>query len=109
MMKPTILIYVINPEISLLSEVCAGMEEEGVCYEVVQQATGDIETLSYDSASASILGTGIGISESSIALTLSSLPRGRYVFLLLQANTTQARLLGTNAARVIKRKPFKGI
>jgi hypothetical protein len=107
--RPTILIYVINPNLKLLKEVCAGIEEEGIYYEVIHRDNGEINTLCYESANTSILGTGIAMKETIIALTLSSLPKGKQVFKLEDPSWNQARNLGTNAARAVKRKSFKEI
>ncbi len=108
-MKPTILIYVKNPNKSLLQEICAGIEEEGVIYEVIPQEYSKLEDLTYESSNASILGTGIGVSNFEIALSLSSLSKGNYVFRMEAPTTHQARVLGTNAARAVKRKAFQEI
>lgn len=107
MNKPRILVYVSNPDNEILKEICAGIEEEGVYFEVVERQDEDINNLSYESALDSILGTGIGICNNSIALSLSSLPKGKNVFLLEHPSIIQARSLGANAARVVKRLPFK--
>lgn len=105
--KPTILIYVINPNASILKEICAGMEEEGVLYEVVVQERMNLNQLSYESATDSILGVGIGMIGTILQFTLRSLPEGRYVFHLDNPTLDQARNLGANAARAVKRLPFK--
>jgi hypothetical protein len=109
MTRPTILIYVTNPNLNLLKEVCAGMEEEGVSYEVVPKENNDIDNISYESANASILGTGIGMCGSILVLTLNSLPKGKHVFKIEEPSLSQARLLGTNAGRAVKRNAFKEI
>lgn len=107
MNKPSILIYSHNPEEGLLKEICAGIEEEGIPYEVVLQDYQDITALSYHSANDSILGTGIGICEQKCRLTLSNLPKDQSVFYLEQPQTQQARNFGANAARAVKKKAFK--
>lgn len=109
MTRPTILIYVMNPNLNLLKEVCAGMEEEGIYYEVIPKENSDIDSISYESANASILGTGIGMCGSILVLTLNSLPKGKHVFKIVEPSLSQARLLGTNAGRAVKRKAFKEI
>lgn len=107
MNKPGILIYSYNPEEGLLKEICAGIEEEGIPFEVVSQNYQDITALSYYSANDSILGTGIGISEQRCRLTFSNLPKDQSVFYLEQPQKHQARNLGANAARAVKKKAFK--
>ncbi len=109
MNKPCILIYVSSPEEKIQKEICAGIEEEGVLFEIVEKKEKDINTLAYDSANDSILGTGIGIREDSCMLTLSSLPKNKNIFCVNQPSNLQARYLGANAARIVKRKPFKEV
>jgi hypothetical protein len=109
MTKPMILIYVFHPNPKLLQEICAGIEEEGVSYEVVPRESNDVAALAYESSNASVLGTGIVVSSLQVILTLSSLPKGSYVFQIEETTLHQARILGTNAARAVKRKPFKEI
>ena len=109
MTKPTILIFVSNPNKELLKEIGAGIEEEGVAYEMVVMEGKDIDTLTFESSNTSILGTGIGVCHSVIALSLSSLEKGTFVFRIEAPTLSQARAIGTNAARIVKRKPLKEI
>ena len=105
--KPTILIYAVEPHRDLLKEICAGIEEEGVLFEVQYKENMDINCLSFDSAQDSILGTGIGVYGARAALSLRSLPKGKNVFAIEKPSLSQARNLGANAARTVKRMPFK--
>lgn len=105
--KPTILIYAYQPNDAILKEACAGMEEEGLLYEVVSMEHSDLSKLAFESANASILGTGIGIIEKSIELTIRSLPMGKCLYHLIDPSRLEARNLGANAARAVKRVPFK--
>lgn len=109
MTKPQILIYVSDTDTVILKEICAGIEEEGVSWEVVGQESKSAESLAYDSSNASSLGTGIGHSNGVIVLSLNSLPKGSYVYRIEKPTINQARILGTNAARAVKRKPFKEV
>ena len=45
--KPTVIIYTRDPDEDLLREICAGIEEEGVLYEV-HSGKGDMDTLAYE-------------------------------------------------------------
>jgi hypothetical protein len=105
--KPTILIYAIEPEQDLLREICAGIEEEGVLFELVEKEAMDFDDLCFDSANDSILGSGIGILHSQAALHLRLLPKGKQLFSMINPTLPQARSLGANAARAVKRIPFK--
>lgn len=106
MIKPQILIYASETDTVILKEICAGIEEEGVSWEVVGQVSKGAEDLAYDSSNASSLGTGLGYSNGVIVLSLNSLPKGSYVYRVEKPTIKQARILGTNAARAVKRKPF---
>lgn len=107
--KPTILIYIVEPDQDSLKEICAGIEEEGVLYEIISKDAMDFDVLCFESANDSVLGTGIGIVGVKTALALRSLPKGRYVFSIEEPTKSQSRNLGANAARVVKRMPFKEI
>lgn len=74
--KPAILIYSRNPDQDYLREVCAGIEEEGVLYEVRQREE-CLDELAYLAAAESMLGVGIGIDGERIAMQMSRLPKGR--------------------------------
>jgi len=105
--KPTILIYATEPQEELLREICAGMEEEGIPFSIVRKAAMDFDDLCFESANDSILGAGIGIRGSRAALHLRLLPKGKQLFSTVNPTLSQARCLGANAARAVKRIPFK--
>lgn len=106
--KPTIIIYSREPDEDLLREVCAGIEEEGVLYQVLSRE-GDLDTLAYEAAKESMLGSGIGISGTRLAMQMQRLPRGNNVFELNAPAFWQCRNLGANSARAIKKMPFKPV
>lgn len=105
--KPVIFVYAVEPDKDVLKEICAGMEEEGMLFEIVTKVALDIKTLCYESANDSILGSGIGIVGSEIGFSLRSLPKGKLVYTYKNPTRIQARNLGANAARGVKRLPFK--
>ncbi len=106
--RPAIIIYVHEPDEALLHEVCAGIEEEGVLYQV-QPHEGDLDTLAFDAANESMLGSGIGIAGTRLAMQMQRLPEGQNVFELNRPFFWQCRNLGANSARAIKKLPFKSI
>lgn len=106
--KPTIIIYCHEADEDLLSEVCAGIEEEGVLFQVHDHA-GDLDTLAFDAANESMLGSGIGIDGNRLAMQMQRLPKGQNVFELNMPAFWQCRNLGANSARAIKKMPFKEI
>ena len=77
--KPSILIYVSQPDPDYLREVCAGIEEEGVLYQVIP-TEGQLDELAYAAANASMLGSGIGMVGRRAAMQMRQLPMGHNVF-----------------------------
>ena len=106
--RPTIMIYVYEPDEDLLREVCAGIEEEGVLYQV-QAHEGELDSLAYEAAKESMLGSGIGIHGARLAMQMQRLPRGKNVFELDAPSFGQCRNLGANSARAVKKLPFKSV
>ena len=102
------MIYVRDADEDFLREVCAGIEEEGVLYQI-QSHEGDLDTLAYDAANASMLGSGIGIHGARLAMQMQRLPKRQNVFELDTPTFRQCRNLGANSARAIKKLPFKEI
>ena len=106
--KPAIIIYTNEPDEDLLREVCAGIEEEGVLYQVSSHE-GDLDTLAFEAAKESMLGYGVGITGARLAMQMERLPKGRNVFELNMPRFWQCRNLGANSARAIKKMPFKPV
>ena len=106
--KPAIIIYTDEPDEDLLREVCAGIEEEGVLYQVSSHE-GDLDTLAFEAAKESMLGSGVGITGARLAMQMERLPKGRNVFELNMPRFWQCRNLGANSARAIKKMPFKPV
>ena len=104
--KPAVLIYADHPDEDLLRELLAGIEEEGVLYQVTDQA-GDPDDLAWEAAKASMLGSGIGIRGRQLAMQMAGLPRRKNVFELNDSGFWQCRNLGANSARAVKKMPFK--
>ena len=106
--KPTINIYTREPDEDLLREICAGIEEEGVLYEI-HPGKGDLDDLAYEAAKESMLGSGIGISGQRVAMQMARLPKGKNVFELNAPRFWQCRNIGSNSARAVKKMPFKPV
>ncbi|NLJ90701.1 MAG: glycerol dehydratase [Clostridiales bacterium] len=105
--RPTILIYTLNVDDYLMvEEMCAGIEEEGLLYEVKRHYFGVLEELSYNAANESILGCGIGVEGGRALMSLRNMDKGEYVFSLENPSLSQCRKLGANAARAVKRVAF---
>ena len=107
--RPSIYIYVNQPDQAVLREICSGIEEEGVFYEVTEQQERELDSLAWSAANESMLGSGIGISGSSAALIIRGLKQGQNILSYVQPSAHESRMLGANSARVIKKQPLKGI
>lgn len=105
--KPSIFIYTNAPDPDYLREICAGIEEEGVLYEVIEKEGLALDDLAYAAANESMLGSGIGIEGRRAAMQMRRLPKGENVFEVNHPSFLQCRILGANSARAIKKMPFK--
>lgn len=106
--RPAILIYVREADQQYLHEICAGIEEEGLLYEI-HEREGELDDLAFDAAEESMLGSGIGMCGQCIAMQMRRLPKGRNVFELNEPRFWQCRNLGSNSARAVKKIPFRTI
>lgn len=109
MIRPTIVIKVyedkeeINKE-DIAKEVLAGIEEEGVLYQVASTSVyKEAAILAQEAAEQSQLEVGIGICKKEVVLTVHKL-RGK----ALLKTKSAYRELGQNAARYVKGNSFKG-
>lgn len=107
MKKPTIFIYTYQPDRAALKEVCAGIEEEGVFFEVFEQKEPDLAQLAWQAAQDSMLGSGLGISGMDAAFSMRGLSKRRCVQMCPNCSREQCRRLGANSARAIKRQPLR--
>lgn len=105
--KPSIFIYTHLADEAILREVCAGVEEEGVFYEITEFPDECMEKLSYKAARDSMLGSGIGIFGTAVCLKMWGLEKGRNIEAYLSPTKEQCRKVGANSARAIKKQPFK--
>lgn len=105
--KPSIFIYVYQADSIILHEICAGIEEEGVFFEIIDKEENLLESLAWQAANDSMLGSGIGVSGNSIAMQMRGIENGRSVESYQNPDKTQCRKLGANSARAIKKLAFK--
>ena len=106
--RPSIILYCCQPDEDYLREVCAGIEEEGVLYQVISRS-GEVDDLAFEAAADSMLGSGIGICGKRLAMQMQYVPRGKNVFELDTPSFAQCRSLGANSARAIKKMVFKPV
>ncbi len=105
--RPSIFIYTHDANPSVLKEVCAGIEEEGVFYDVTEMPDKCMPELSRKAAKDSMLGSGVGIYGKAVCLQMRGLEKGKTIESYLDPSPAQCRNIGANSARAIKRLPFK--
>ena len=105
--RPTILIFTVRPDEVLLRQLCAGIEEEGVLYDVITQPSGDASALAASASGVSMLGSGVGLVGRSLALHIKGMTTRSPLLGYIEATEQEARELGANAARVIKKLPLR--
>lgn len=105
--KPSIFIYTNQPDERCLKEICAGIEEEGVFYEVFDKEASDLDTLAFDAANESMMGSGIGLIGKSVALQMLGITKGNNIEICIDAEYSDCRRIGADSARIIKKLPLK--
>ncbi|MDO5094871.1 MAG: glycerol dehydratase reactivase beta/small subunit family protein [Propionibacteriaceae bacterium] len=93
-----------------LTQLLLGMEEEGVPCDVARSAELNPLVLAHEAAVASRLGIGLGVSLDYVVVTTEKLPEGRpYLAHFLGTTPENDRTIGSNAARLVKRLPLRGL
>lgn len=112
--KPSILVKV-APAFdgsSIFNNVLFGIEEEGIPYtvDVAQDSVLMTRNLSYEASSQSNLGVGVGIADDGISVHYEKLSADDTLFFIgTDSSTDKIRDIGSNAARIVKRMPFKAL
>lgn len=102
MIKPTIIIQISQTRPEVRDEILAGIEEEGVLCEVIdEKAPQSASVLAQAAAKMSQLEVGIGVSDQEAILTTHKL-KGQ----ALLTTYSDYRALGQNAARYVKGNSF---
>ena len=105
--RPSIYIYTDSPDPVTLREICAGMEEEGVFYEISEHAGQELESLTWQAANDSMLGSGVGLKGSRAAFQIRGLKPGQFIDYYAYPSKEDSRRLGANSARAVKKRAFK--
>ena len=105
--RPSIYIYTDSPDPATLREICAGMEEEGVFYEISEYAGQELESLTWQAANESMLGSGVGLKGSCAAFQIRGLKPGQFIDYYAYPSREDSRRLGANSARAVKKRAFK--
>ena len=86
--KPAVLLYCHEPDVDYLKEICAGIEEEGVLFQILNRED-DMDSLAYQAAKDSMLGVGIGIDGRRIAMQMNRVPKGKNIFEMEECQVAQ--------------------
>ena len=107
--RPCIVVVTDKPDKNILKQLLAGIEEEGIPYEVDVVNGDELLKITHKAAVYSRMGVGIGINRNRVLLHFSKLKIDKPI---LDANLNDnvkdtARNIGNNAARLYKIMPFK--
>lgn len=93
-----------------LASLLLGLEEQGVPFEEFSLEELNPLELAHEASLRSVLGVGIGISLDYVVVTTEKLPAGRpYLAGHLNHSDESDRILGGNAARIVKRLPLQAV
>ena len=90
-----------------LTSILLGIEEEGIPYDLAGVPESDVYDIGFKAAKASRLGVGIGVSSNKLILHFEKLEKKRPIFEIGTFEKENYRILGSNAARLVKKMPFK--
>lgn len=107
--RPSIFIYAHQADASFLKEIRAGIEEESVASEVFEKEEADVNSLAFDAAGDSMMGSGIGISGVDVAMQMRGRRKDENVCLVHMPTFHQCRIIGSNSARVIKKQGLRDL
>jgi hypothetical protein len=107
--KPSIIVYYDcdNLSESKFINVLLGIEEEGIPYDLAGVPDSDVYEIGFKAAKASRLGVGIGVSANKLILHFEKLEKKCPIFEIGTFEKENYRILGSNAARLVKKMPFK--
>ena len=96
-------------EAALYRWVQIGAEEEGVPCQLVEEEGADLVALAYAAAQSSRFNIGVAVGEAQVVLHEMHMPPAQPVLVFNFSDQPDyfCRLMGSNAARMIVRKPFR--
>ena len=107
--RPSVKVYydanAVQPE--KLKPILLGIEEEGIPYDIAGISESDVYEIGFKACNDSRLGIGIGVSDKKIILHFEKLKKKRPIFEIGTFERENYRILGANAARLVKKMPFK--
>ena len=90
-----------------LRDLLLGIEEQGVPVRVARSGNLNPLELAADAGLQSRVGVGVGVSLDYVVVTTDKLPTQRpYIVGVLNETSEHDRILGANAARIVKRMPL---
>jgi hypothetical protein len=109
--RPTIKVYFDCDSLTVSDflGVLLGIEEEGIPYDVQEVHDSDVLELAYRASLDSRLGVGVGISKQGIVLQFEKLDKAAPLFRIKLYQRDLFRSIGANAARLVKKMPFKSL
>lgn len=94
----------------IIKHILNGIEEEGLPYSIESSLETNSVELAFRGAEASHLGVGIGVTENEIVLHFIKLKEDQPLFVIPgYSDESSLRAIGSNAARLVKRMPFKNL
>jgi hypothetical protein len=109
--RPSIKVYFDGDSLTVsdFMSVLLGIEEEGIPYDVQEVHDSDVLELAYRASLDSRLGVGVGISKEGIVLQYEKLDKAAPLFRIKFYQRELFRSIGANAARLVKKMPFKAL
>jgi hypothetical protein len=107
--RPTIKVYYDCDHLSVsdFTGVLLGIEEEGIPYDIQEVHESSVIELAHKASLDSRLGVGVGISKEGIVLHYEKLDKAAPLFKIKLYQKELFRSIGANAARLVKKMPFK--
>jgi hypothetical protein len=107
--KPSVKVFYDQGNFSIadFDDVLLGIEEEGIPYDVQGRDSSDVLGLAFEASRSSRVGVGIGISKEGIVLQYEKLEKDSPIFRIKIYQIDSYRIIGSNAARLVKKMPFK--
>lgn len=109
--RPSIKVFYDCDHLSLtdFSGVLLGIEEEGIPYDLQAEHCAEVLELAHNASLESRLGVGVGISKEGVVLQYEKLDKAAPLFRIKFYQTDQFRNIGSNAARLVKKMPFRNL
>ncbi len=104
--KPEIILFTNTSNEQFVKEICAGIEEDGLLYRLEKVDGRDANVLAAEACSEATIGVGISVVGEMAVLTAENLDINKPLQIVRDGDRKQARVLGKNAARFIKKMPL---